>query len=259
VYYGIAISTSGLLTSLYRTDALSNNLANINTTGFKPDMVFTRQRDPVRQEDGVMSLPSNRMLERLGAGLQIAPNRVNHKQGALEATGNDLDVALQGDGFFVVRGRAGEGGDGVMLTRDGRMQLDQTNRLINANTGLPVLDPANRPIVLDPSVPVGIDGSGVVSQNGEVVARIQIADVPDRTQLSRAGEGMFRPGAGTAGSIAPGTARVRQGHIESSAVSPVNAMLQTTKAASSVGSHVRLIDMQDRMMDRAINTLGRTA
>ena len=64
--YGLQISTSGILTGMYRTNVLANNLANINTTGFKPDSAFTRQRAVVREEDGVYSLPSNRLLEKLG-------------------------------------------------------------------------------------------------------------------------------------------------------------------------------------------------
>jgi len=257
--YGIAISASGLLTSLYRTDALANNLANLNTTGFKPDMVFTRLRDPVRQEDGVMSLPSNRMLERLGAGLQIAPNRVNFSQGALETTNNTLDLAIEGDGFFVVRAAADAATDKVMLTRDGRMDLDANGRLVNASTGLPVLDSVNLPITIAPTGRIEISSDGTIRQEGQLVARLQLVDVTDRTQLEKQGNSMFAPSAAAYAGQRPAEGRVHQGHLETSAVSPIRAMMETTRAAGSVSSHVRMIDMQDKLLDRAINTFGRTA
>lgn len=257
--YGIAISASGLLTSLYKTDALANNLANLNTTGFKPDMVFTRLRDPARREDGVMSLPSNRMLEKLGAGLHISPNRVDFTQGNLETTGNPLDLAIEGDGFFVVRAAADSDTDKVMLTRDGRMSLDANGRLVSATTGLPVLDNLNLPITLEHGRPVSIASDGVIRQDGELVATLQVVDITDRTQLKKTGDAMFAPSAAAYAARRPASGRVHQGHLEGAAVKPVSAMLETTRAAGAVSSHVRLIEMQDRLLDRAINTFGRTA
>lgn len=73
MYYGIQLAASGALTSLYRTDVLANNLANINTAGFKPDMVYTRQRDTARVEDDLPFLPTDDLLERLGAGSTWPP------------------------------------------------------------------------------------------------------------------------------------------------------------------------------------------
>jgi len=257
--YGIAISASGLLTSLYKTDALSNNLANLNTTGFKPDMVFTRLRDPARQEDGVLSLPSNRMLEKLGAGLHIAPNRVAFTQGPLEATGNPLDIAIEGEGFLVVRAAADAATDKVMLTRDGRMTRDANSRLVNANTGLPVLDELNLPITLPDRGNVTIADDGTVHVDNQRIAKLQLIDVNDRTQLKKTGDAMFTPSAAAYAARLPAAGRVQQGHLEQSAVSPISAMMETTRAAGSVSRHVRMIDMQDKLMDRAINTFGRTA
>ena len=257
--YGISISTSGLMTALYRTDALANNLANLNTTGFKPDMVFTRQRDVVRQEDGVHSLPSNRLLEKLGAGLQMAPNRVNFTQGSLEATGNPLDIAIKGDGFIVVRAAADAATEKVMLTRDGRMSLDSNRRLVNATTGLPVLDELNLPITLRHDIPAQIADDGTIRQDGQLVARLQLIDVNDRTQLQKTGNAMFVPSASAYAARLPADGRILQGQLEAAAVNPITAMMRTTRAAGSVSSQVRIIGMQDQLMDRAINTFGRTA
>ena len=67
--YGMQISASGALSGLYRMDVFSNNLANINTTGFMPDVPVIRQRDAAAREDGLGAMPSNELVERLGAGV----------------------------------------------------------------------------------------------------------------------------------------------------------------------------------------------
>ena len=136
--YGIDISTSGVLTALHRQDVLTGNLANLNTAGYKPLIPGVKQRDPVSIEDGVLHLPSNRMLERLGAGVVPAASRIGFAQGPIDQTGNDLDVAIEGDGFFAVRD-----GDSTSLTRDGRLTLNANGQLVLAASGHLVLTAAD--------------------------------------------------------------------------------------------------------------------
>ena len=119
--YGSQLSLSGVLTALHRQDVATNNLANLNTVGFKPEIAMTRQRDVVRAEDGQWALPSDAMIERLGAGVQLAPTLTNFTQGTVAPTGNDLDVAIEGSGFLVVRDATDGAADRIRLTRDGRL------------------------------------------------------------------------------------------------------------------------------------------
>lgn len=261
MYYGVQLATSGLLTGLYRTDVAANNLANVNTTGFKPDTSLVRQRAVVSTEDGVGHLPSNELLERLGAGVHLAPNRVNFGQGPLSETGQPLDVAIQGEGFFVVRSAASGRTDTIRLTRDGRFTLDAAGRLVSASTGMPVLNSANGVInVGGPDVRperVTINGDGVVEVDGDPVGRLQVVDVADRTSLKKVGDGQFAITPQAYGSRRPATGIVRQGTLELSGVEPVTAMLAVQTAARTVSAATSMIQTQDRMMERAINTFGR--
>src|SRR5262249_7869957 len=159
--------------SMYRQDVLANNLANVDTIGFKPDTTSTRLRDSARTEDGLTSLPSNPLLERLGAGVLMSPNRVSMAQGSPETTGDPLSVAIMGEGFLAVD-RGGNGGDRIRLTRDGKMTLDAQGRLVVASTGLPVLDTADQPITLRTSSNVQIAPDGTISQGGTTVAKLQL-------------------------------------------------------------------------------------
>lgn len=257
--YGIQLAASGALTALYRTDVLSNNLANLSTAGYKPDVPYARQRDPARIEDGLYDMPSNELLEQLGAGVHMAPNAVSHTQGPLEFTGNDLDLAIEGDGFFVLRGLADGVNASLRFSRDGRFSMDSGGRLVSATNGMPVLSTSNQPISLDPTLPVSIDKSGLISQAGGEVARLQIADVEDRDLLKRVGSGQFTLDENAMNAIVDATGNVQQGSIENSSVNAIAAMMGVQGASRQVGTNYAMIGYQDRMMERAINTFARIA
>jgi flagellar basal-body rod protein FlgF len=257
VNYGLQISASGVLTSLYRQDVYSNNLANAGTVGFKPDVPSTYPRLAAREEDGLGSMPSDALLERLGAGAMPRANRTAFDQGPVEVTHRDLDVAIRGEGFFVVRDEADGASDRVRLTRDGRFTRDSHGRLVMATNGMPVLDVGNRPILLRGGGPVTIDTDGTVREGERAAGRIAVATVQDRSQLTKQGGSLFvAPATALAGrSTARGL--VEQGSLEQSAVDEIGAMMQISAAARSVDSNTTMIRYADRMMDRAINGLGR--
>ncbi len=257
MYYGVQLAASGALTNLYKTDVFANNLANLNTAGFKPDLAYARQRDVARVEDGLWGVPSNELLEKLGAGAHMAPNAIDFTQGDLITTGNELDLAIRGDGFFVLRSEADGANSGVKLSRDGRFSLDATGRLVSATTGLPLASVRNRPITLDPTLPVEIDREGRVTQAGAEIDRIQVINIEDRELLKKAGKGTFAIPNAALGQAIPATGLIEQGMIESSAVDPISAMMAVQSAARSVGTNISMISYQDRMMERAINTFAR--
>ncbi len=251
--YGLYISASGTLNALYRMDVAANNLANSETAGFKPDLTATMARDAARQEDGITSLPSNALLERLGGGVSGAPNRVRFAQGALESTRNDLDVALEGEGFLRV-----QGGDGkARLTRDGRLTLNSNAQLVQASTGIPVLSDGGRAITLRSGLPVTIDPDGSIIQGGTAVARLGVVTIDDPTQLSKRGSGLYE--APQSATLGPATARVIQRNIERSGTDAVRAMLDIGQAERAAGSGSRMIQMHDEIMGRVINTFARLA
>ncbi|MFG0283649.1 MAG: flagellar hook-basal body protein [Phycisphaerales bacterium JB039] len=254
--YGLQISSSGLLTSLYRQDALTNNLANLNTVGFKPISPAVRQREPASIEDGLGHLPSSALLEQLGAGVLLGPNRVSFKPGPL-LEGGELDLAIDGDGFFAVPGADGQS---PRLTRDGRLTLDARGTLVQAASGLPVLNVAGRPIALPPQTPVEIDADGrIFDREGSQLDQIRLVGVRDTGALRPEGQGLFvaPPGALEAGWPAGG--RIVQRFVEGSSVEPIDALQDITSASGAVSANAAMIDFQDRLMDRAINALGRVS
>lgn len=257
--YGLQISASGVFGALYRQDVLANNLANMDTVGFKPEIATTIPRQAARDEDGLMSLPSNTMLERLGGGIMLHPNRLNMDQGGLRTTGRDLDVALQGEGFFAVKDTADPSADAVLLTRDGRLARNGKGQIVMATTGMPLLDAQNRPIEIAERGKVLIDGDGTVRQNGVAVGRLAVVDVPDRDALQRKGGSLFKPSPDQLKRKTAGAGQVNQGQVEESGVDEVKALMSVTSAARDVDANVALIQQHDRLLERAIQSLGRSA
>lgn len=249
--YATQISTSGVLGAMYRQDVLTNNLANLNTAGFKPDAPVMRFRESARVEDGLGFLPGDKLLESLGAGLTASHNTITFDQGPIEMTGNPLDVAIQGDGFFSV-----QVGDETRLSRDGRFSMGSDGTLRSSASGWAVLDDRGAPIELDPSQPVSIGAGGEVVQGGQTIAVLGLSDVADRSMLTKAGDGTFEA---LTGSRIEARATLVQGAIEGSAVNEIDALMQVTDASSSVRSNIGMITYHDRLMDQAINTFGRTS
>lgn len=245
------------MAALYRQDVFTNNLANMDSVGFKPDLPSQYARPAVRQEDGLGWMPSNALLERLGGGVMLNPNRVNFGQGALRVTGRELDVAIEGKGFLVVRDSTNGGDDQVRLTRDGRLSRNAQGELVMAGTGLPVLGINGNPIVLEDQGQVTIDARGRISQGGATIAQLQLVEVQNQQSLRKVGNSMFGPTAAMMDAKTVATGTLRQGSVEESGVDEVRALLQMTSASREVDANVDMMRTHDRLMERAIASLAR--
>lgn len=255
--YGLYLSAGGALTGIHRLDVAANNLANVNTTGFKTDFAAVMQRDPERIESGALNLPSNRLLERLGGGVLSAPTRTDFAPAAPIETRNPLDVALLGEGFFVVDSGGGAGDARLRFTRDGRFALNADGALVTASGGLAVLDDAGDAITLEPAQPATIDDRGQIHQGGQVVAQLGVTAPADPDALRKLGDNLYGFAPGRSATRRAVEARLKSGAIESSGVDPIRGMLAVTNASGAVQSNTRMIQIQDEMMARAINTFGR--
>jgi len=253
--YGLQLSASGIAAAMYRQDVFANNLANLNTVGYKPDVPTTRAREAVRPEDGVFNLPSNELLERLGGGVLMRPNRVDLSQGGVRPTGGSLDLAIQGSGFFQVR--PAEGSKDSLLTRDGRFTLNASGTLVMASSGAPVLDDAGQPVQLSRSAKITIDGSGAIRQRGGIVATLALVIPADPASLRKVGDGCFSVPTAGISSMEKGLRNIRQFAVEESGVNEITTLMEMTSASRSIDSNVALMQAHDKMMERAINSLGR--
>lgn len=244
---------------MYRQDVHSNNLANLDTVGFKPDMPLSRQRSAERQDSEGNLIESNELLERLGAGVNLAPNRTAFAQGSLRSTGAPLDVGIQGEGFFVVRDPNATTDDGgLRLTRDGRFLRSREGTLVNSS-GLAVLDEGGSPISIPSTGRITIDAKGMIRSGSIAIAKMRVVSPPDMGGLVKEGANLFRALSGGMEGGKPATGMVRQGHVEESSVDEVSTIMRITSASRDAESNFGMIAQADRMNERVINTFGRVS
>jgi len=257
--YGLYLSAAGTLTSMHRMDVIANNLANVNTNGFKADLVHTRARLAARVEDPSSPDAGRHLLESLGGGQLIDDTSVQLRQGSILTTGDDLDLAIEGEGFFLVSGPRGGNRDDMQLSRDGRLTLDRTGMLVLASNGRAILDDGGSPIRVASNAKVTILPGGEIIQNGETIATIGLVKPAAESRLVKTGDNLLAFSRGEFEAASRGEGHILQGAIESSAVDPVMELNKLISASKAVQSNIRMMQYHDQLMGHAINTFGRVA
>lgn len=231
-------------------DVSANNIANTNTAGFKGErVVFDSylQKGP----DGSDESGTNFVLDR--------GSYLNESQGALSYTGNSLDVALQGEGWFSYQTPQGVTAYG----RDGRFQLDPQGNLVTL-AGNKVLDNGGQPIALPPEAAgsLSITDSGAITAEGlGQIAQLGVFELRDLQAYERMGGGLFVPPGGQDGGGMPPPdpqTRVVQGAVEDSNVQPVVEMTRMMDIQKAYDRAVKLMNGRDDLRSDMLRRLGRT-
>jgi flagellar basal-body rod protein FlgG len=236
---GMYSAAAGMTAQQQRLDALSNDLANVSTTGYKKQRVAFR--DLVYTPSG---LATAGMQE--GAGAAATSIGRTSAQGALKETGEPLDVAISGPGWLLARGARGE----QLLTRDGDLQLDEQGRLSTRN-GLLLDPPVRVPAGTQPDQ-VGIGPDGTVTVAGAAVGRLRLVSVAAPAGLRSVAENAFAPTpeSGPVRAADPQTT-LRAGALEASNVDMAGAMAEMIEAQRAFELASRAIHTQDRAQEIA--------
>ena len=260
--YGFHLSTAGVITGMRRLDVLANNLANASTVGFKADVLSTKARLPENLERPGGFADVNAALDALGGGTLFHPNAIDASQGQLRRTEAPLDVAIEGEGFLVLERPKDAGGAptrDVLVTRAGALARSPEGRLVLATSGAAVLSTEGLPIDLDDdAADVRIDRDGRVIQSGEEVARLAVVVPEDRADLRKEGRDAMRVVGGRT-RPAPEATSVAQGWLEESTVDPIAALADLVRVSRGIEFSTRLMQQQDQMTGRLIDTFGRFA
>jgi flagellar basal-body rod protein FlgG len=237
---GLYSAAAGMAAQQTRLDAVSNDLANDATPGYKP--VRLAFRDLVYQAPSYGGLTAN---ARNGAGAATAFAGRSFEQGTLQPTGRTMDVALEGPGFLQVRRADGS----TALTRNGSLSLDAQGHLTTA-TGELLEPPITAPQgVGEEDVRIGVDGT--VTAQGRTLGRLQIVDVPAPTGLQALGNSLFLPTAASGRPAAASGTTVQQGSLEASATDLSQAMVDMMDAERSFQMASRAIQVQDQVLEIA--------
>jgi flagellar basal-body rod protein FlgF/flagellar basal-body rod protein FlgG len=205
---GFYAACTGLLAKTDALELTANNVANLSTTGYKGQMEFYRSVQAAMGKHRLSSL--NQAVNDYGV---LGGTALDMKTGEFEKTGNDLDLALQGEGFFVVKTPAG-----TRYTRNGTFHADANGNLLTAN-GDQVMG-GQGPVQI-PSGTVTFSSDGTISQNGAVVATMKLVTFKAGTALQVDGNSYFEaPAANEQPATDP---RLSQGMLESSNQNPVES------------------------------------
>ncbi len=247
--YGLYLSAAGLQANSLQMDILANNLANADTAGFKHEMAIVSERRVEAEEDGLMG-SRHRLLDGLSGGTFLPTTYTMFEQGSLETTNRPLDVAILGEGFLQV-----QDGDRELFTRDGRLAINASGQLVTS-TGRPVMGDDGQAIFIDPasSDPVSIGIDGAVQQGATQLGRLALVAFEDNQALIKVGGGMYEAN-GQVPFAASG--HLDSGVIERSTVDALKGLAQMVQVGRAYQINANLISLQDEMLGRAVNDLGR--
>jgi flagellar basal-body rod protein FlgF len=241
---GLYSCADGLLVQAARTDTIAANLAGVGVAGFRRDIPTVEafaQTLQYTSASGAAGIP--------GGYLLTPAARTDLQPGPIKATGRDLDLALEGDGYFCVQTPGGEA-----YTRAAALRLDPGGRLLTA-AGDPVLGQTG---------PVRVTGAHVeFRENGDVIAdgaridRLKLAHFPPIAPMVKLGRGLLRADPAQAIPHDPTKVRVRQGYLEGANVEAVTEMASMISALRAFEASQRALQANDQTLQKVINEVAR--
>ena len=252
-------AATGMLAQQSNMDVIANNIANVNTTGFKKgraefeDLIYHNLKDP-GQASGLQSVSPTGV--QTGLGVRTAAVQKDFSMGQVLITKNPLDLHIEGPGFFQVQTTDGE----IAYTRDGAFKKDANGRLADKNGNLLVpnitVPPNASGIEINPSGQV----SALIGQDSEpqAVGQIDIANFINPAGLKNVGKNLYvtTVASGPATNLTPGTDGVgylAQGELESSNVNIVDEMINMIAAQRAYETNSKVVQTADQMLQTANN------
>lgn len=240
----IAIAAAAMRSDALRLDIIGQNLANANTVGYKRDIPVSRSFnnviDQVAPQYGVPSIGPDVL-----GGETLS--HVDVTVGVLKRTGNGLDIAIEGKGFFEITTP-----DGAAYTRAGSFMLDSLGRLTTAE-GWPV-NSVEGDMRLHGTEPV-IDRDGYIWEGGSLVGQLRIVEFDRDVRFEKAGGKLLVP-IGNVDAMETAAPTVRQGFVETSNVDAAQEMVRMMEAVRHFESAQRVITGYDEMLGTAINSIA---
>lgn len=247
MFKGFYNLTSGMLSQGRRLDVISNNMANVSTTGFKVD-TYTDSTFKEYMVSRVGNKDKSSPVELGGASYILAPSHLytDYSQGTIEQTQRSLDFAIEGDGFFAI-----ESDNGVAYTRAGNFALDDEGYLCLPDTSR-VLDSGGEPIYLGTDKIKADNNGAIYTQSGQYLAQIGVYSFADNTALTRNARGYFTGEQANAKTDAV----VHWKWQEHSNIELIQQMTSMMTAQRAFQSAAEVSKMYDQLMTKAATSLG---
>jgi len=249
----------GALTNEHRMNSIANNLANVNTTGYKRDMLAFRDTFALYAHDQIMEPIPNLRHDPLFPEAQhmarprMAVEITDFQQAGLKISGSPFDVAISGPGFFQV-----ETPDGPLLTRNGHFRLTAEGTLITEQ-GYPVLGEGGQIMVPGGVRNFTIAEDGRIFADNELAGQIALVGVTDETGLEKLGHNLFRPRDGSGAEITetPPGSFLAQGYLETANVDAVYEMVNMIEAQRQFEAYAKIMQTSQTIDSEVSQKVGR--
>jgi flagellar basal-body rod protein FlgF len=244
--YGIYISAEGANAQSMHLETISNNLANVETVGFKRELAVLQAR-PAEAVARGMVVPGRGALEDLGGGVEMRETKTDFSEGPMRHTKEPQHLAIHGEGFFQVKK-----GDETFLSRAGNFQFTSRGELITPQ-GYQVLNESGQPVVLNAEVKTyEFNDAGELTQPGSSPQKLAIVKPESLVGLDKHGENLFRTSSATE-AIPDVQRRVAVGYLEGSAVKPTTEMTAMIEASRVFEANINILKTQDQMLSSLIS------
>ena len=250
---GLYTAGAGMMAQMARQDAVANNMANVNTSGYKkqiavtrafPDMIISRLGETEKNSRNELEPAAVEKIGGLGTGVAIDKIYSDFSRGNITKTDNNTDMAINSNGYFAVQTPQGE-----RYTRNGQFKINSEG-VLTTNQGYPVLDNSNQPISIEGDFIV--DEMGNISVNGEVLAQLKIVSFDNPQYLEREGDNLLN-GQQAVNLERPG---LLQGYIEASNVNAVKEMVELINVVRAYESMQKVVQSEDEVTQAAIDQVG---
>lgn len=249
--YGLYLSAEGARAQSQRLETIANNLANVDTVGFKRELAVFQARYAEAISLGRAEAGSGSIND-LGGGVMLRQTITDYAPGPMRRTGGQSDFAIQDRGFFLVRK-----GDQQYLTRAGNFQFTADGNLVTQQ-GYAVLADDGSPIAVDPgNGPFDVTPAGGIRQGGST-QNLAIVEPASLGDLAKVGENLFKPLTDPQ-PVADEHRRVGWGFTEMSSVHMTTEMVQMIETARAVEANINMMQTQDQMSSGLVNRVMRTS
>jgi flagellar basal-body rod protein FlgG len=242
---GMIDAARGCLKEEVRMGAIANNLANANSVGYKKDRISFQQI--LGRIEGTGAEVTRKGTGPLDSSLLVA--KTDFDQGDIRFTGNTLDLAVYGRGFFKVNTQ-----DGIRYTRKGNFRLDAEGFLVS-ESGHKVLG-KDGPIDISGNE-IYVDSDGVLSVDGSEAGQIDVVDFENYSKLLKEGDGLFRKSPEDQEIALPSESEIKQGYLEISNVNAAEEIVQMIQSLRAFESYQKAIQVIDSINRKAINDVSR--
>jgi flagellar basal-body rod protein FlgF len=261
MHEGIYIAASAGIKQGKKMEVIAQNLANVNSTGYKRDNLTFKELITPFSPDKNSESANNVLLQPAKSNSNVSyvgvtDQYTDHEPGKFKQTNSELDMALDGSGYFKVSTI-----EGIRYTRNGNFRLDTENQIVNQN-GQPVLNEEGEPIVINgEGSEISIDAYGNIfvgtGERSANIGKIHFVDFDNKQTLEKLGDGLFYQSDTEADEKPINNTKLRQGFLEASNVTATDEMTNMISTLRLFETYQKMIQSIDNMDEQSVNSIGR--